>query len=154
MTNGNNYNNNGNNEETKMVRKTTQWRFKRLISDISHEKTWKWQRKGNLVRETESLLTAAQNNAIRTSQIKSRIDKTQQNSKFRLCRDRDETINHIISEFSKLARENKTNLEWVGKVIHWKMCSTHNRSGDETHKLIWDFEIQTNHLIYARNQTL
>ena len=31
-------------------------RFKRLISNISHEKTWTWLRKGNFKRETESLL--------------------------------------------------------------------------------------------------
>ena len=48
-------------------------------------------RKGNLKRETESFLIAAQNHAIRTYHIKARIDKTQQNSKCRLCGDRDET---------------------------------------------------------------
>ena len=31
-------------------------RFKGLTSDISHEKTWTWLKKGNLKRETESLL--------------------------------------------------------------------------------------------------
>ena len=60
-------------------------RFKRLINNISHEKSWTWLRKGNFKRETESLLIATQNNAIRTNQIKTRIDKTQQNSKCRLC---------------------------------------------------------------------
>ena len=75
--------------------------FKRLIKNIPHDKTWTWQRKGNFKRETESLLMAAQNNAIRTNHIKARIAKTQQNSKCRLCGDRDETINHIISECSK-----------------------------------------------------
>ena len=70
-------------------------RFKRLTSDISHDKTWTWQRKRNHKRETESILIAAQNNAIRTSYIKARIDKTQQNSRCRLCGERDETINHI-----------------------------------------------------------
>ena len=40
--------------------------FKRQTSEISHEKTWTWLRKGNLKRETESLLIAVQNNAIRT----------------------------------------------------------------------------------------
>ena len=73
-------------------------RFKWLINNISHDKTWTWLRKGNFKRETEYLLTAAQNNAIRTNHIKARIDKTQQNSKCRLCGDRDETINLIISE--------------------------------------------------------
>ena len=61
--------------------------FKRLIN-ISHDKTWTWLRKGNFKRETESLLIAAQNSAIRTNHIKVRPDKTQQNSKCRLCGDR------------------------------------------------------------------
>ena len=65
-------------------------RLKRLTNNISNEKTWTWLRKGNFKRETESLLIAAQNNAIRTNHIKARIDKTQQNSKCRLCGDRDE----------------------------------------------------------------
>ena len=68
-----------------------------------------WLKNGNLERETESLLIAAQNNAIRTNPIKTRIDKTQQNSKCRLCCGRDETINHIISECNTLAqKEHKT----------------------------------------------
>ena len=70
--------------------------FKRLISEISHEKTWTWLRKGNLKRETKFIPMALQNNAIRTSHIKARIDKIQQNSKCGLCGDRDETINHNI----------------------------------------------------------
>ena len=88
-------------------------RFMRLINNISHQKTWTWLRKGNLKRETESLLIAAQDNAIRTNHIKARIDKTQQNCKCRLCGDRDETINHIISECSKLAqKEYKARHDW------------------------------------------
>ena len=79
-------------------------RFKRLIN-ISRQKTWTWLRKENFTRETESLLLAAQNNAIRTNHIKSRIDKSQQNNKCRLCGDKDETINHIIRECSKLAQK-------------------------------------------------
>ena len=90
-------------------------RFKRLINNISHDKTWTWLRKGNFERETESLLIAAQDNAIRTNNIKARIDKTQQNSKCRLCGDRDET-NHMISECSKLAKlEYKARHDSVGK---------------------------------------
>ena len=79
-------------------------RFKRLVNNISHDKTWTWLSKGNFKRETVSPLIVAENNAIRTNQIKTRIDKTQQNSKCRLCGDREETINHIISKCSKLAQ--------------------------------------------------
>ena len=141
-------------------------RFKRLINTISH---WTWLRKGNLNRETESLLLAALDNAIRTNHIKARTDKTQQNSKCRLCGDRDETINHIISECSKLAlREYKTRHNWVGKASHWETykkfkfdhtnkCYMHNPAAvqeNDTYKLLWDFEIHTMCLIAARRPDL
>ena len=136
----------------------------RLINNISHDKTWTWLRKGNFKRETESFLKAAQNSAIRTNHIKARIDKTQQNSKCILCGDRDETTNHIISECSKLAQEYKARHDWVGKEIHWEMCKKfkfdyankwymHNPAPvleNDTHKLLWDFDIQTDPLISAR----
>ena len=112
---------------------------------------------------------AAQNSAIRTNHIKVRIDKTQQNSKCTLCGDRDETINHIISECSKLRKkEYKARHDWVGKVIHWEMSKKfkfdhankwymHNLAPvieNDTHKLLWDFNIQTDHQISARRPDL
>ena len=46
--------------------------------------------------------------------VKARIDKAQQNSR---CVDRDETINHIISECSKFVQKNyKIRHDWVGGV--------------------------------------
>ena len=140
-------------------------RFKRLISNILDEKTCTCLRKGNLKRETESLFIAVKNNAIRTNHVKARIDKTQQNSKCRLCGDRDEIINHIISECSKLPQKKyKTRYNWAGKVIHWEMYKKfkfdhtnkwymHNSASvlkNDKHKLLWDFNIQTDHLISAK----
>ena len=107
----------------KGLEKQTYRRFKRLINKISSAKTWTWLRKRNFKRETDSLLIAAQNNTVRTNCIKARIDKTQQNSKCRPSGDRDETINHMISECSKLAqKEYKTRDDWVGEVMHSEMC--------------------------------
>ena len=57
-------------------RKQLYGQFKRLINNISHDKTWTWLRKGNFKRETESLLIAAQDSALRTNHIKARIDST------------------------------------------------------------------------------
>ena len=75
--------------------------------------------KGNLRREIESLLIAAQNNAIKINYVRMKIHNTQQNSKYEICGDRDETINPIISEYNKqLKRECKTRHDRVGKVIH------------------------------------
>ena len=80
--------------------------FKRRTSKVSHKKkTWTWLRKRSLKRETESLLISAQNNVIRTYNVKAKIDKAQQNIRCRLCGDRDETINLIISECSKIAQK-------------------------------------------------
>ena len=88
-------------------------RFKRLINNISHEKTWTWLWKGNFKRETESFLKVKRSSASRTNHIKARIDKTQHKCKYRLCSDRNETINHMISECSKLAQRN-TRLDTIG----------------------------------------
>ena len=57
-----------------MGRKITHGRFKRLINNISDDKTWTWLRKGKFKRETESLLIAAQDNAVRANHIKASID--------------------------------------------------------------------------------
>ena len=85
----------------------------------------------------------------------------QQNSRCRLYGERDETINHIISKCSKFAqKEYKSRHDWVDKVIHWELCDfnfdhmnkwyMHNPKSvqeNETHRHLWDFEIQTDHQI-------
>ena len=108
------------NKKPKFEEKQLYGRFERLINNISYKKkTWTGLRKGNFKKETEPLLIAAQNNAIRTNHIKGRMVKTQQNSKYTLCGDQDETINHMISECSRLEqKEYKTRHGWMGKVIH------------------------------------
>ena len=93
----------------------------------------------------------------------------QQCYKFRLCGVRDETINHIISECSKVAqREYKTRHDWVGKIIHWEWCKRlkfnhannrymHNPESvrlKETHKTLWGFEIKMDHRILDRESNL
>ena len=112
---------------------------------------------------------AVQNSAKRTNRIKARIDKTQQNSKCRLCGDRDEMIYHMISECSKLSqKEYKASHDWVGKVTHGEMCKKfkfdHTTKWymqnpepvleNDTHKLLWDIDIQTDHIISARRLDL
>ena len=101
--------------------------------------------------------------------MKEKIDKTQQISECWLCGNRDETINHIISECSKLTQtEYKTRDDWVGKVIYREMYKKFkfdhlNKSylhypaavlENNIHKLRWDFDIQTDHLIPARRPDL
>ena len=67
--------------------------FKRQAGENSYEKIWRWRRRGNLKRETEFLLVAAQNDAIGINHVKGEINNTEKNSKNTLCGDRDETVN-------------------------------------------------------------
>ena len=75
----------------------------------------------------------------------------------------------MISECSKLVqKEYKTRHDWVGKVINWEMCKKlefdhtnkcymHNQAPvieNDTHKLLWDFDIHTDRLISARRPSL
>ena len=97
---------------------------------------------------------AAQNNAIKTNHIKAKTDKTQQNSKCRLCGEKDETINHINECSNLTLKEYKTRHDLVGKVIYWELCKKfkfdrtnkwymHNPAPvleNDTHKLLWDFD--------------
>ena len=69
--------------------------------------------------------------------------------------DRDGTIRYIICEYSKLKQ--KRNMTIHGKVIHLELCkklkfdhknkwykhSPQLNLENETHKSLWDFEIQT-----------
>ena len=88
-----------------------------------------------------------------THHVKAKIDEKHQNSR---CGDRDETINHIIRERSKLAqKEYRTRHDWVGKVIHWELCKEFKfdhmtNPENEMHKILWDFEIQPDNQITTR----
>ena len=95
-----------------------------------------------------------------------RIYQTQEDSKCRMCRKVDESINHIVSECPKLAqKEYKRRHDWVGKKIHWEVCKEEGFIVNEKWyehlpepvlqnegcKILWDFiTIQTDHVIEAR----
>ena len=75
----------------------------------------------------------------------------------------------IIIRLDKLAQKAfKTRYDWVGKLIHWEVCKKlkfdhmnkwymHNPTSVleiDKYKLLWDFDIQTGHLISARRPDL
>ena len=63
-----------------------------------------WLRRGYLKKETKGLLVAAQSKALRTNAIKVKIDKSQGNSLCRLCHQKNETVNFIVSECPQIAQ--------------------------------------------------
>ena len=72
-----------------------------LKNDYLH-KTWEW--KSDLKVETEALIFAAQEQALRTN-VKFNIDKSVDSPLCRLCNQKGETISHILSECNMLAQK-------------------------------------------------
>ena len=70
----------------------------------------------------------------------------------RMCKNREETVTHIISECSKLAQlEYKTHK--VAGAVHWSLWYQHTAEPvieTESVKILWDMNIQTDHSIEHR----
>ena len=58
----------------------------RQTKEVRIDQCWLWLQNGDLKRETESLIVAAQNQSIRTNLVKARIDKSQGDSLCRVCK--------------------------------------------------------------------
>ena len=116
-------------------------------------------------KETEGLIMAAQTQSSCTNTIKANIDKTQEDSKCRMCKQKEETVSHIVSECPKLAqREYKRRHDCVVKALHWDLCRLYDIDcGNKCYehqpdgvletsdvKILWDFNIQTDNEIQAR----
>ena len=103
--------------------------FVRQTADVvAGEDSRRWLRNGFLKKETEGLILAAQEQALRTNSIKHSIDKTSETSLCRLCRDCSETVRHIVSEYKKLAqREYRKRHDKVALWVHWEICRKYGR---------------------------
>ena len=58
----------------------------RQTKEVKSYQSWVWLQNGDLKRETESLIVAAQNQSIKTNLVKAKIDKSQGDSLRRVCR--------------------------------------------------------------------
>ena len=139
--------------------------FVRHIEDKSSEETWLWMRRGTIKRETESLITAAQDQALRTNYRRARIEKDGTSPTCRMCQEANETVTHIVSGCKKLAQTDyKARHDRVATAVHWCLAKkygfTHTNQWyehraepvmeNEQAKLLWDFNIYTDHVIEAR----
>ena len=83
----------------------------------------------------------------------------------RLCGEKGESVTHIVCECKKLAqREYKQRHDNVAKVVHWKLCEKSHLekkdkwyehapdsvSENEEVKLLWDVNIQCDHVTEVR----
>ena len=78
--------------------------FTKQVKDFASKKSWQWFKKGCLNRQTESLLIAAQDQALRTIP-EARIEHSRKSDKCRMCKEKDETVFHLVSECSKMTQK-------------------------------------------------
>lgn len=137
----------------------------RQTSEFAAKESWQWLKRGGLKRETESLIIAAQDQALATNYRKAKIEKSRTSALCRMCHIRDETVAHIISECSKLAqKEYKRRHDKVATALHWSLLKAygfpHSENWynhvteavveNEKTKILWDFNIYVDKYIEAR----
>ena len=110
---------------------------------------------------------AAQTQSLRTNVLKAKIDKSTSDATCRVCKQAEETVDHIVSGCSKFAqKEYKRRHDCVDDMtaLHWDLCRMydiqtaqkwyeHQPEGvveKENVKILWDFNVQTDNEIQAR----
>ena len=148
---------------TQWANKVMHGQFVRNLEEVADgANTWNWLHQQDLKKETEGLIIAAQDQALRTNYVKHKIDKDPVSPLCRLCKDKNETVDHILSCCKKLCQsEYKRRHDQVAAAIHWSMCRKyHIECNDKWYehraekvtetdevKILWDFHVQSDHMI-------
>ena len=133
--------------------------FQKATEKVKGNKSWDWLKKGYLKKETENTITAAQDQALCTENMRKTVYGENVDSTCRVSGSANETVAHIAAECQKLAQEKYKQVRHdnVAKVIKWKLCKkwgfeksdqwyTHKSEKvleSEECKILWDFPIQT-----------
>jgi len=90
---------------------------------ITEEDTFLWLSKRDLKAETESEIVAAQDQALQTKYYATKILNTETDGKSRLCQQFYEAIDHIISAFPTMAKEQDLKRhDRVCAQLHYNIC--------------------------------
>ena len=142
--------------------------FGRDTDDIKSGKSWNWLRRGNLKRETQNMLSAAQEQVLNTNSVRKIYHKDVSN-KCRLCETHVENVLHIVSGCSILAqKEYKRRHDKVCLNIHWALCKKYGVKvcerwyehkiesviENDIMKILWDVCIQMDRQIEHQRQDI
>jgi len=110
---------------SKWTSKQLRGQYKRKVPEIaSMENDYRWMRESTGLKiETEALIIAAQDQALDTKCHKAKILHTTNYPKCRTCKEKDETVAHIVSACSKIAGSlYTTRHNNVATAIHHIIC--------------------------------
>ena len=113
--------------------KRSQWlekllhgRFLKDTEKVSTERMWQWLKGGHLKKETEAMVCAAQEQALRLNLIKNHIDSQDVSPMCRLCGESSEMVMHLSGGCPVLAKSKyQTRHDTVGKHIHSLLLKKH-----------------------------
>ena len=90
--------------------------FLRQIEEIRNDATWDWLRKGDLKKETEGMITAAQDQALRANAIKAKVEQQNLSPLCRMCGEKDESMGHLVASVASLPKLNTSTgmTMWLG----------------------------------------
>ena len=116
-------------------------------------------------KQTGDLIFEAQEQVLRTNWIRKHIAGQQVSEKYRMCGEKDESITHLIAQCKELAqKEYKQRHDNIARIAHLELCQkfglvgevkwyNHKPAGaveNDRVKILWDFNIQTDHVIQHR----
>ncbi|XP_069971364.1 uncharacterized protein [Penaeus vannamei] len=97
--------------------------YAKIADKTDIKRNCKWIKNGYMKKETEGLITAAQDQALPTRWRKVKIEKQSGTSLCRVYNERDETTFHILSKCSKIAQtEYKRRHDKLAQLVHWNLC--------------------------------
>lgn len=152
--------------------KISQWKekplhgqFLRDIESVDQKETWRWLQFGDLKKETEGMLMAAQDQALPVNAIKAKIQGKNVEPVCRMCKTNMETISHVISGCPKLAQTDyKKRHDRLATTVHWHLCKKYDLPysakwyehqaekvvENEKAKILWDYTIRLDRFITHR----
>jgi hypothetical protein len=114
------------------VKTKEKWQGKRMHGQFPHnldeklvdnEQSYRWLKSGNIKGETESTIVAVQDQAISTNHFKNKILQEKVDSKCRLCKQHEETIDHLTLGCPILAKnEYLMRQDIVVAHLHYPIC--------------------------------
>ena len=98
--------------------------FRTATEEVRSKRPWNWLKKGYSKKETESTIVAAQDQALRTRNLRNAVYGENVESICCVCGTAGETVAHFVSECLKLAQKEYKQVRHdnVTKIFHWKLC--------------------------------
>ena len=89
---------------------------------VDIEQSYRWLKSGDIKGETESEIVAAQNQAISTNYFKNKTLKEEIESKCRLCKQHEETIDNLTTGCPILAKNEYLMRHKICTHLHYSIC--------------------------------